>query len=191
MEDECRSIKENIESYRNVPLKKMVKDEEYIVILPKKGSFPHWNVDGGIVLARFGFKASWPFSEKDEYYFLVVKVYSGEAKVEQLLTLQECGQKFDIEDRSGFMIIERLDEYPTPAFETDESDSDTDFSGISMDDYYLDKNNYKKIRIHNEHIDLTGVELLDTPIDENINYTKYEMTSALSIAIIISFIITH
>ena len=28
MEDECRSIKENIESFRNVPLKNMVKDAE-------------------------------------------------------------------------------------------------------------------------------------------------------------------
>ena len=93
----------------NVPLKKVKKNRDYLVILPEKGAFPGWDVSG-IVVARFGFKASWPFCEKDEHYFLVVKVYSGEAKVEQLLTLQADFQKFDIEDRSGFMVVEYSDE---------------------------------------------------------------------------------
>jgi len=94
----------------NVPLKKMKKNRDYLVILPEKGAFPGWDVSG-IVVARFVFKELLFAKDEDNQYVLgIVHVYSGEAKVTQLLTLKAEYQKFDIEDRSGFMVVEYSDE---------------------------------------------------------------------------------
>ena len=110
MEDEYPIIEENPNFLDNVPLKDMVKYRDYLVILPEKGSIPDFDVSG-ILIARFVFKNL--VSEDDGLYvFVVMKVYSGEATVNHILTLKECTQKFDISDRSGFMVVETLEQYP-------------------------------------------------------------------------------
>ncbi len=113
----------------NVPLKDMVQNRDYLIILPEKGAYPGWDVTG-IVVARFLYQDKErnaicnliniigiePHKELntdwDSYVFGIMKVYSGNTNVSNILDLKDSGQRFDIDDRSGFMVVETLEQYP-------------------------------------------------------------------------------
>ena len=112
----------------NVPLKDMVQNRDYLIILPEKGAYPGWDVTG-IVVARFlyqdkernaicnliniiGIEPRKELDTENTYVFGVMAVHSGGAKVSNILTLKDSAQKFDIDDRSGFMVVETLEQYP-------------------------------------------------------------------------------
>ncbi len=112
----------------NVPLKDMVQNRDYLIILPEKGAYPGWDVTG-IVVARFlyqdkernaicnliniiGIGPREELDTENTYVFGVMKVYSGGAKVSNMLTVKDSAQRFDIDDRSGFMVVETLEQYP-------------------------------------------------------------------------------
>jgi hypothetical protein len=112
----------------NVPLKDMVQNRDYLIILPEKGAYPGWDVTG-IVVARFlyqdkernaicnliniiGIGPREELDTENTYVFGVMKVYSGGAEVSNMLTVKDSAQRFDIDDRSGFMVVETLEQYP-------------------------------------------------------------------------------
>jgi len=112
----------------NVPLKDMVQNRDYLIILPEKGAYPGWDVTG-IVVARFlyqdkernaicnliniiGIGPREELDTENTYVFGVMKVYSGGANVSNMLTVKDSAQRFDIDDRSGFMVVETLEQYP-------------------------------------------------------------------------------
>ena len=116
----------------NVPLKDMVKNRDYLIILPEKGAYPGCDATG-IVVARFlyhdtlrnslrnslnyvnnilGEPQEEPDPEWNTYVLGIMKVYSGNAKISNILDLKDSGQRFDIDDRSGFMVVETLEQYP-------------------------------------------------------------------------------